>query len=187
VTNNEAKQAIMGLRAMFGTQDVPTEMLTAYAAQLEQYDVEEVKVGFQRFLNTEKSPFFPSWATLRQYIEQAKARFTVDAERAWLEAYNKSGSYGHNRTPTWKDPIASVVIRDRMGGWSTFCLSEEPTQWLRKRFVEAYNETANEAIATGRLPELVKTPGRHEIENAKQSGIEGGLQQIEPRVSEDDE
>lgn len=98
---------------------------------------------------------------------------TNRAELAWEDAYDKSGSVGAYRSPTFADPLTSRVIRS-MGGWVDFCKRPGPTHWVRKEFMEIYENLA--ATAGGQI-EPIRTPGIFEGQPRRPAE---GLEKIQP-------
>jgi len=61
------------------------------------------------------------------------------AEIQATEAINAIETVGPYRSVSFTDPITSVVIAERFGGWPRFCcVHPDEIKWVRKDFAKAY-------------------------------------------------
>lgn len=121
-------------------------------------DYRNVVNAFEIWLNTEKYP--PSLAEFKPVVARFKNPSAfLSPERAWelvTTAVRKYGSYNSERaSATFSEPIKRAV--QNVGGWQRICQTELGREWdfLRKNFIEAYQDFGQEAREQELLPASV--------------------------------
>jgi len=150
VTSHQARALIMQLRAHY-TQDIPDQTILVYAKHLEHHDYDTAQIALQRFVETEQERWFPSWATIHQYILDAQLGDYPEAEEAWATLQRAIREYGAYDAPHL-DALLATTVR-RLGGWIAMCHAPDADHWTKQRFVETYQQAVNEARRTGHLPD----------------------------------
>lgn len=125
---------------------------------LADYEYRDVIISFEYWINTEKFP--PTLAEFKPLVVKLKnPQAIISPERAW-EAVNsavrKFGSYNQEKAfETFSDPIKRAVRN--IGGWQKICSTELGRDWdfLKRNFIEAYNDFGQEAKAQELLPAQV--------------------------------
>jgi hypothetical protein len=121
-------------------------------------DYKDVVNAFEVWLNTEKYP--PTLAEFKPVVVRFRNPSAfLSPERAWETvtiAVRKYGSYNSERAfETFSEPIKRAVRY--VGGWQKICQTELGRDWdfLRKNFVEAYEDFGQEAKEQELLPASV--------------------------------
>jgi hypothetical protein len=142
---------------------------------LANHEYRDVVNAFEIWLNTEKYP--PTLAEFKPVV----ARFRnptafVSPERAWEQvtiAVRKYGSYNSERAfETFSEPIKRAVRN--VGGWQKICQTELGRDWdfLRKNFVEAYQDFGQEEREQELLPASVLHRLQQMTDEKKQERLE---------------
>ena len=132
--------------------------INLWQRSLANCEYRDVVNAFEVWLNTEKYP--PTLAEFKPVV----ARFRnpsafLSPERAWEAvtiAVRKYGSYNSERAfETFSEPIKRAIRN--VGGWQKICQTELGREWdfLRKNFVEAYNDFSQDVREQELLPASV--------------------------------
>ena len=125
---------------------------------LANHEYRDVVNAFEIWLNTEKYP--PSLAEFKPVVARFKnPEAFLSPERAWelvTTAVRKYGSYNSERAfATFSEPIKRAVRN--IGGWQKICQTDLGREWdfLRKNFIETYQDFSQEAKEQELLPASV--------------------------------
>ena len=149
--------------------------INLWQRSLADCEYRDVVNAFELWLNTEKYP--PTLAEFKPVV----ARFRnpgalISSERAWevvSNAVRKYGSYNSEGAfATFSEPIKRAVRN--VGGWQKICQTELGREWdfLRKNFVEAYNDFGQdireqELLPASVLHRLQEVTGQKQLEEKK--------------------
>jgi hypothetical protein len=129
-----------------------------WGRSLVDYSWAEAMNAFETWINTQRFP--PTLADFKELIAKQKSpEKLISPEMAFeavSEAVRKFGSYGQEKAfQTFSDPIKRSVRA--VGGWQKICQTELGREWdfLKKNFIEAYNEFGQEEKHQALLPEAV--------------------------------
>lgn len=122
---------------------------------LAEADYRDVVHAFEYWLNTEKFP--PTLAEFKPIVVKIRnPNSFISPERAWEvvnSAVRKYGSYNQGLAfATFSEPIRRAVRG--IGGWQKVCQTELGRDWdfLKRNFIEAYNDFGQEAKEQELLP-----------------------------------
>lgn len=131
----------------------------------------DVVNAFEVWINTEKFP--PTLAEFKPIVVRfSNPNSIVSPEKAFeavSEAVKRFGSYGQEKAfQTFSEPIKRSVRA--VGGWQKICQTELGREWdfLKKNFIEAYNEFGQEAKEQVLLPNAVLKQLQLRTESQKQ-------------------
>ena len=142
------------------------ECVKAYARQLARYDAAQAGEAIDECVRT--SEFIPTVAAIVGALER-RSLDAMPATLAWAEVQKAIGRYGHNRTPTFSNPLVSAAVAAM--GWRALCKSTEGDPATRAQFRMAYESAELVAIRDGgteRLtertsPKMIAGEGRKEL------------------------
>ena len=142
MTNNDRARfarAMTLLSEMFDKQ--VTDVLAAvYFDACRDLSIEEFEAATKAALGGCR--YFPKPVEL---LELAHGTEEDRALSAWLIARSAASSVGSYGRPEFDDENIPRTIR-ALGGWVAFCVSEEPEDRLRRRFVEYYRIQERQAL-----------------------------------------
>ncbi len=104
----------------------------AYFEALVDLPVDAVLLAMKAHVKT--ATFFPKPGELRAMIE---GKADDRAEMGWVEALRLARHVGSYRNPELTDPALRAAI-DALGGWRTFCLSEDDLTYRATLFKRTY-------------------------------------------------
>jgi hypothetical protein len=153
--------------------EVQTKLWQRSLADAEYRDV---VMAFEYWINTEKYP--PSLAEFKPIVVKlGNPNALISPERAWelvSDAVRRFGSYGQEKAfQTFPEPVKRAVRA--VGGWQKICATELGRDWdfLRKNFVDMFNDFGQEAREQVLLPESVLKRLQHaQLEGPKQEKLE---------------
>lgn len=132
--------------------------LTKWAYILASYDIADIRNSFKAYIVKNKS-FAPNLAGLVSAIETQKStdelkqqeQRTTNSEIAWQSVVRAIHEVGMYRTPLFADERTNYAIA-QIGGWVTLCNSEESKLcFIKKAFVEAYQNSFRNEFSKPRL------------------------------------
>lgn len=150
---------------------------------LYDYSFQECFTSLEIWFNTETFPPMPvQLKSILQKITKPKGA-TVTAEMGWEtvdRAVRRYGSYGQEQAFNGFTEQIKRAVR-YVGGWQKICSTELGKEWdfLRRNFIEAYNDFGQEAkeqelLPTPVLNRLQKIAEQRALENQTQARLEQG-------------
>lgn len=134
MTDADRPEFVKGLAVLGEAFNEPLSELRgeAYFDALSDLDVTAVLIAMRAALRS--CTFFPKPAELRRLVTGSPED---RAEMAWVEAQRLVRRVGSYRNPNITDPSMRAAI-DALGGWRTFCLSEDDPTWRANVFRRTY-------------------------------------------------
>lgn len=120
---------------VYGKEASP-DVLRIWWAALQDRSIDEVRIGFSRYIrSTDSGTFPPKPADIIRMIDGTSADRGMQAWAKVLEAIQRVGGY---RSLAFDDPIIHVVI-EAMGGWSGLCVTpKDEMQFRAAEFAKRY-------------------------------------------------
>jgi hypothetical protein len=148
--DNQDKSAFASvLRATFDVygKEVSTDVMRIWWAALETFSIDEVRIGFSRYIrSTESGQFPPKPADIIKMVEGTGSDRGMIAWSKVHEAIKRVGAY---RSVVFDDPLIHVVI-EGMGGWAALCMvTSEELPFRAQEFSKRYRAYAER----GELPQ----------------------------------
>jgi Loader and inhibitor of phage G40P len=122
------------------------------------YSYQECVTAFEMWFNTAVFPPVP--ANLKPLLLKiTNPQSLISGEKAWEivdHAVRRYGSYGQSKAfNTFSEPIKRAVRN--VGGWQKICETQlgQPWDFLRKNFIESFNDIDQERVEQEMLPSPV--------------------------------
>lgn len=139
MTKTEATELVALLVAAYPRQTMPPASAEMYARMLMDLDLADARAACERLVKS--SQYFPAISEIREQVAQMRVGTEQPATEAWshmLAEVKRTGYYQAAGPPRITEAMRSGLAA--LGGWQSFCASEEPPGVLRAHFVKAYDE-----------------------------------------------
>jgi len=135
-TAEQITDALEVLHEEYPSRELTDGLIALWIDMLGDLPGDAVEAAIRSWIQ-EGSDFFPRVGKIRQKAFDLIEEPGLDPVEAFYLARDEASRVGANGKPTL-EPVTAEAIR-LIGGWQSFCLTEEAIQWQRKRFVEAYD------------------------------------------------
>lgn len=117
-------------------KDISTDVIKIWWMALQQFSIEQIKVGFSKYITSpDCGKFPPKPADIIFMMEGSSQNAALTAWNKVLEAVSRAGCY---KSVCFDDPIIHLAIED-IGGWIGLGESEEKElPFIQKRFEQSY-------------------------------------------------